>query len=196
MTPENQRQFLYDLCDNPPPATGPLPDAHTRHGLLSILAAADGVSPLADEFSELTLLAVRNQWFTAASRLPHTASSAITAARALLETTCQTILAERGEAPDTSGDLGRLYNLTRRALQIDVSAGLPQALHQLVNGLVQVVNGLAALSNQAGDRHGLPEGARISDYSMASLAVHAAGTVSLFLVRAHKSTQRATNPGR
>jgi hypothetical protein len=57
---------------------------------------------------------------------------------------------------------------------------------------VQVVNGIAGLSNQAGDRHGLPEGARISDHSMAGLAVHAAGTVSLFLVRIHSSTSRAT----
>jgi hypothetical protein len=194
MTPENQRQFLYDLCDDPPPATGPLPGEDARRGLLSILAAADGLSPLADGLSQVTLRAVRNQWFTAASRLPHSASSAITAARALLESTCQTILVEHGEAPDTSGDLGRLYNQTRKALQIEASAGVPQALHQLLSGLVQVVNGLAALSNQAGDRHGLPEGARISDHSMASLAVHAAGTVSLFLVRAHRSGRRASNP--
>jgi len=194
MTPENQRQFLYDLCDDPPPATGPLPDEEARRGLLSTLAAADGVSPLAEGLSQVTLRAVRNQWFTAASKLPHSASSAITAARALVETTCQTILVERSEAPDTSGDLGRLYNQTRRVLQIEASAGVPQALHQLLNGLVQVVNGLAALSNQAGDRHGLPEGARVSDHSMASLAVHAAGTVSLFLVQAHRSGQRARNP--
>jgi hypothetical protein len=194
MTPENQRQFLYDLCDNPPAATGPLPDADARRGLLSILAAADGVSPLADGLSQVTVRAVRNQWFTAASRLSHSASSAITAARALLESTCQTILVERSEVPDSSGDLGRLYNQTRRALQIEASAGVPQALHQLLNGLVQVVNGLAGLSNQAGDRHGLPEGARISDHSMASLAVHAAGTVSLFLVTAHRSGRRATDP--
>lgn len=193
MTPENQRQFLYDLCDDPPPATGPLPDENARRSLLSMLVAADGLSPLADGLSQVTLRAVRNQWFTAASRLPHSASSAITAARALLESTCQTILVERSETPDTSGDLGRLYNQTRRALQIEASAGVPQALHQLLSGLVQVVNGLAALSNQAGDRHGLPEGARISDHSMASLAVHAAGTVSLFLVRAHRSGRRAAN---
>jgi hypothetical protein len=108
-----------------------------------------------------------------------------------LESTCQTILIERGETPDGSGDLGRLYNQTRRSLQIEASAGVPQALHQLLSGLVQVINGLAALSNRAGDRHGLPEGARISDHSMASLAVHAAGTVSLFLVSAHRSGRRA-----
>jgi hypothetical protein len=65
----------------------------------------------------------------------------------------------------------------------------------VLNGLAQVVNGLAALSNQAGDRHGLPEGARISDHSMAGLAVHAAGTISLFLVKAHRSGWRARTPG-
>jgi hypothetical protein len=192
MTPENQRQLLYDLCDDPAPATGPLPTQETRRDLLSFLAAADGVSPLAGDLSRVSLRAVRNQWFTAASRVTHSASSAITAARALLESTCQTILVERGETPDTSGDLGRLYNQTRRALHVDASSGVPQALHQLLNGLVQVVNGLGGLSNQAGDRHGLPEGARISDHSMAGLAVHAAGTVSLFLVRTHRSSWRAT----
>lgn len=129
MTPENQRQFLYDLCDDPAPATGPLPDEATRRDLLSILAAADGVSPLAGDLSKVSIRAVRNQWFTAAPRVTHSASSAITAARALLESTCQTILVERGETPDTSGDLGRLYNQTRRALQIEASAGVPQALH-------------------------------------------------------------------
>jgi hypothetical protein len=30
MTPENQRQFLYDLCDDPPPASGPLPNQAVR----------------------------------------------------------------------------------------------------------------------------------------------------------------------
>jgi hypothetical protein len=75
MTPENQRQFLYDLCDSPPPATGPLPDETARRGLLSVLAAADGLSPLADGLSQVTLRAFRNQWFTAASRLPLSASS-------------------------------------------------------------------------------------------------------------------------
>ena len=160
MTPENQRQFLYDLCDDPSPAAGALPDEDARRDLLSILAAADGVSPLADGLSRVTLRAVRNQWLTAASRLPHSASSAITAARTLLESTCQTILVERGEAPDASGDLGRLCRQTPRALHIEASSGVSQALHQLLNGLVQVVNGLATLGNQAGDRRGLPEGAR------------------------------------
>jgi hypothetical protein len=194
MTPENQRQFLYDLCDDPPVASGPLPDKTTRKALLSMLVAADGLSPLATDLSNLSVRAVRSQWFTAASRVTRSASASITAARTLLESTCQTILIELNETPDSSGDLSRLYNQTRRALHIDASSGVPQAVHQLLNGLVQVVNGLSALSNQAGDRHGLPEGARVSDRSMAGLAVHAAGTVALFLVITYRSSRRAVQP--
>jgi hypothetical protein len=190
MTPATQRQFLYDLCDNPLPAKNPLPSEADRRTLLSILAAADGVSPLATDLSTLTVYAVRNQWFTAASRVTQSASAAITAARTLLESTCQTILVERGQSPDSSGDISRLYNQTRRILQLDPGGGLHQAVHQLLNGLTQVVNGLAALSNQAGDRHGLPGGARITDHSIASLAVHSAGTVSLFLVTVHRTMWR------
>lgn len=36
MPPDNQRQFLYDLCDDPPTATGPLPDKTVRKKLLSL----------------------------------------------------------------------------------------------------------------------------------------------------------------
>lgn len=191
MSPENQRQFLYDLCDDPPPATGPLPSADERRELLMFLAQADGVSPMGLELSSLTLRGVRNGWFTAASRLASSASSAITAARALLETTCKTILHERGEAPDSSGDLGRLYKQARQALGLEPTSGVPQSVHQILNGLTQVVGGLASLSNLAGDRHGLRGGERITNYALAGLAVHAAGVVSLFLVQVHRASARA-----
>src|SRR5574341_615120 len=45
LSSENQRQFLYDLCDVPPPAICPLPSADERRQLLALLAQADGVSP-------------------------------------------------------------------------------------------------------------------------------------------------------
>ncbi len=193
MTPENQRQFLYDLCDDPPPAIGALPDAAERLELLRALAGADGMTPIAVDLSALSMHGVRNQWFAAASRIGPSPSSAITAARALVETTCKTILTEHGETPDSSGDLGRLYNQARRTLQIQASSGSSQAVHQMLNGLCQVMDGLAALTNQGGDRHGLPAGLRITDRSVAVLAVHAAGTVSLFLVQTHRRSLRAND---
>jgi hypothetical protein len=127
MTPETQRQFLYDLCDDPPPASGTLPSPEQRLELLRALGGADGMSPLGVSLSALSTIGVRNQWFAAASRLKPSPSSAITAARALLETTCKTILSERAETPDASGDLARLYKQTGRALQIQSSSGSAQA---------------------------------------------------------------------
>lgn len=191
LTPETQRQFLYDLCDDPPAASGPLPSAAERLELLRALVGADGMSPLGVDLSALTVDGVRAQWFAAASRLQPSPSSAITAARALLESTCMTILSERGETPDASGDLGRLYKQTGRALQIQASSGSSQPVHQMLNGLTQTIDGMAALSNRGGDRHGLPAGIRITDRSVAALAVHAAGTISLFLVQTHRSSLRA-----
>jgi len=167
-----------------------LPDKEKRLDLLRVLVGSDGMSPLGVDLSAVSLHGVRTQWFTATSRLGPSPSAAITAARALVETTCKTILAECGEPPDTSGDLVRLYNQTRRALKIQASSGSSQSVHQMLNGMSQVVDGLAALSNRGGDRHGLPEGIRITDRSVAVLAVHAAGTVSLFLVQTHRRSLR------
>lgn len=192
MTPETQRQFLYDLCDDPPPANGLLPDAEERLQLLRVLAGADGMSPVGVDLSTLSMHAVRDQWFAAASRLGPSPSSAITAARAMFETTCKTVLSERGETPDSSGNLRRLYNQTRRTLGIQASSGSSQPVHQMLNGLSQVIDGLAAISNQAGDRHGLPAGLRLTDRSTATLVVHAAGSVCLFLVQTHRSSLRTS----
>lgn len=194
MTPLHQRECLYDLCDDPAPAAGALPSEQARLELLQLLAAADGVNPLASRLSSCSLRAAREQWFTAASRLNASPSSAVTAARALLESTCATILAERDETPDSSGDLGRLFGQTRKALGLVGAKGTDQAIYQVYSGLVQVVNGIAGLSNQVGDRHGLEGGLRVSDHASASLAVHAAGMVALFLVARHKLAWRTASP--
>ncbi len=60
--------------------------------------------------------------------------------------------------------------------------------------LAQIVDGLAGISNKAGDRHGLVSGTRINDISYASLAVHASGTACVFLVRAYRDVKRGPNP--
>ena len=113
LSPEQQRQFLYDLCDNPPPASYALPSETERLDLLRQLVQADGISPLGVQLSSLTLRATREEWFTAASRLPTSPASCVTAARTLLEVTCKTIVHERNKIPDRSGNLDRLYKQFR-----------------------------------------------------------------------------------
>lgn len=190
LTPHNQRQALYDLCDSPPASRHSMPDEATRRELLALLVQADGRSPIGFELSSLTLTGIRQQWMTAASRIPSSPAAAITAARTMLESTCKTILTELRESPDSSGELGKLYKQVRVKLGVDPKLGATQAVHKMVSGLTQIVDGLSGLSNSAGDRHGLSGGAQITELSFASLAVHAAGTVCVFLVRVHKDLHR------
>ncbi len=190
LAPEDQRHALYDLCDNPPKSRHPMPAREVRREFLALLAEADGRSPLGIDVSSLTLYGVRDHWFTAASRLPESPAAAITAARALLESTCNTILTELGEPPDHSGDLLALYKRVRTKLGLNPGSGAEQAVNQILSGLISCVDGIAALSNKAGDRHGLVGGAKISDLGYAGLAVHAAGTAAVFLVRAYKDVMR------
>ncbi len=193
LSPENQRFALYDLCDHPPKSKHPMPNSAARLQLLQALVQADGRSPLGVELSSLTMSGVRSQWFTAASRIPSSPAAAITAGRAMVESTCKTILNERGETPDGSGDLPRLYKQTRKSLGLDPSAGTSQSVHQIISGFVQAIDGLSSLSNAAGDRHGLASGQKVEDATFAGLAVHAAGTLCLFLARVHKHQQRGAS---
>ena len=194
LSPENQRQALYDLCDDPPESTHPMPNDNIRKELLEMLVQADGRSPLGIELSSITLTGVREQWMIAASRIQNSPAAAITAARTLFESTCSTILSELGDTPNTSGDVSRLYKQVRSKLGINPQRGASQNVHQLVNGLAQIVDGLAGISNKAGDRHGLVSGTKINDISCASLVVHASGTACVFLVRVYRDVERGPNP--
>ncbi len=193
LSPKNQRYSLYDLCDDPPIMKGPVPSENVRKELLQQLVQGDGISPLAVELSSLSLRGIRNDWFTAASRITSTPSSAITAARALLESTCKTILTELKEKPISRGNLPKLVKQTRKALGMDIVKKVEQEVTQIITGLTSIVDGFSALSNKAGDRHGLAEGAEIQDQTIASIAVHATGTLSLFLCQTYKDKQRMKN---
>lgn len=189
LTPRNQRLALYDLCDAPPEMRQPVAAAE-RLALLELLVQADGASPLGVELSQVSLRGVREDWFTASSRLPTNPPAAITAARTLLESVSMTILAERNEVADTSGDLARLVKQVRIALGIDAAKGTGQGIHVMVSGLGNIVDGLSSMSNSAGDRHGKIGGATLDELTVASLAVHAAGTLALFLVQQHHERAR------
>lgn len=192
LTPQNQRYSLHDLCCAPPAMKGAVPDEPVRLRLLKMLTQADGTSPLAVTLSRVSVAGVRDDWFVAASRLAQSPSAAVTAARTLLEATCKTVLTELGETPDASGDLKRLVKQARKALRIEKQPSAAQSVVQLCTGLTSVVDGLAGMSNQAGDRHGLAAtDDELSSSSLAGLAVHSAGTLSLFLSQAYVD-QRTT----
>jgi hypothetical protein len=194
LPPNEQYYALTDLCNNPPASKKKaytLPPSNELAKLKAALYNEGFVKPVGICISRLNHKAIRDVWLEANSRLAHNPASAITAARTLLETTCSTIISERGETPDSSGDLDRLYKQCRKCLGLEVGGHAAQAVHTILKGLTSVVSGVAGLSNAAGDRHGLPHGIRIDDPLIASTAVNSAGTICLFLVDVHMFTKLA-----
>jgi hypothetical protein len=187
--PTNEQYFaLTDLCNNPPASKTKryaIPSQQDLQNLKALLHNHLSVKPVGLSISLLNSKAIREAWLEANSRIPHSPSSAITSARTLLETTCSTILTERSQTPDASGDLSRLYKQCRQILGVDAQQSDGQALHQMLGGMTNVVNGIAGLSNMAGDRHGLPQGIKLDDPILAMTSVNAAGTICLFLVHIH-----------
>ncbi len=184
MHPRNQRLALIDLCSNPPNIKN-CPSLSTRESLLKCILQSDGATPISDEILGISISGVREQWWVASSRLPKSPSSAITAARTLVESTCKTILEECGEIPDDSGDLQKLLKQVRDSLDLKTGHNVPKSVNEILSGLISLINGLAAISNDAGDRHGNVGGIRLEDITISSLIVHAAGIAALFLAQVH-----------
>lgn len=108
-------------------------------------------------------------------------SGAITNARSLIEAVCVKIELELDptNAQGNDGDLVKLFNRVRRLLKLDPSRqDISDSLKQVLSGLSNIINGLAALRNKMSDAHGV-------DYKPsrhhAKLAVNSAKTLADFL---------------
>lgn len=183
LNPKQQYYALNDLTWNVHPSRYAYPDEPTRVRLRGDLHVFISPDPIGMRFSRVRETSFREDWVACLSRLDVDAASAITAARTLLETLLRTIISERGQQPDNTGELGRLLRQAQDCLNFDRRDN--QGAHQVLSDLTNVVQGLAALSNEAGDRHGLVQGQSIDDPGLAQLCVHAAGTVGLSFIELH-----------
>lgn len=118
-------------------------------------------------------------------------------AKALVETSCKTILKEMGQAVDENWKVHQLATYTLKAV-IRVPAGHPEPskakerLETALNGLVRVVHGLGELRNLDGEIGHGKEADRVTLGSThAEFAARAADTVIKFLVESHRNAQEA-----
>jgi hypothetical protein len=119
---------------------------------------------------------------------------AIGTAKELVETSCKTILLERGTSPDSSWDVPRLVKETRKVLSllpadIDDAAKGAKSIRQLLSNLGSLVNGLAELRNLYGTGHGKHSKAKGVHPRHARLAVGAAATLATFLLETHEARE-------
>lgn len=183
LEPKQQYYALNDLTFYEYKSRYPYPSEETRTNLREQLHTIISPNPIGLSFSRIRETSFRIDWIEANRRITIDPPGAITAARTLLETTLKTIIQERNETPDNSGDLVRLVRQAENVL--DFIPSEHQAKHQIFSGLASVLNGLTSLSNEAGDRHGTIGGIGIEDPTIAELCVNASGTIGILFIELH-----------
>jgi len=115
---------------------------------------------------------------------------AIGTAKEIIETTCRTILEERGKPADMDADVGQLVRKTREILDL-VPETIPQSsrginsISRILGSLGGVSQGLAELRNLYGTGHGKHGKSGGPSPRHARLAVGAASTLATFLFETH-----------
>lgn len=115
---------------------------------------------------------------------------AIGTAKELVETTCRTVLKERGVEADKNWEVPRLVKETAKRLRLSPDdipneALAAETVRRILSNLAAVAHGLAELRNPFGTGHGQHAGARGLKSRHARLAVGAAATLALFLYDTH-----------
>ena len=112
---------------------------------------------------------------------------AVTAACAVLESVCRSVLGELGLPLPPQLDIQGLYKAVREPLGLapgreDVAAEIAGDVRAILGGINSTVQGIGALRTHAGDAHGRERGFRRLDARIARLAIHTASGVALFII--------------
>lgn len=116
-------------------------------------------------------------------------------AKTLIESTCRTILTERGVAFDPGDDLPKLFKAATTHLPflpptVSGEAGLRRSLAQTLNGLSTAVQGVCELRNACGfASHGSGSARPLMEAVQALLAAETADAIVGFLHRVHRQDQ-------
>jgi hypothetical protein len=123
---------------------------------------------------------------------------AVTSACSTVESVCRSILIELNEPLPDKKDIKGLFNAVRKPLGLspdrsDLDPLIADDVRKILSGLATSIEGIGALRTHGGDAHGRERGYTRIDQRIASLAIHAASTVALFLIQTwqRKYPQRA-----
>jgi hypothetical protein len=101
---------------------------------------------------------------------------------------CRSILIELNEPLPDKKDIKALFNAVRKPLGLssdkpDLDPLIADDVRKILSGLATAIEGIGALRTHGGDAHGRERGYTRIDQRIASLAIHAASTVALFLIQ-------------
>jgi hypothetical protein len=108
---------------------------------------------------------------------------AVTGACSTVESVCKCLLDLMGEPYPAKQDIAGLTKEVSRHLNLSPDRpDITPDIKQILGGLANVCGGIGSLRTHGGDAHGRGKGTAKVDARIARLAVHAASTVSLFLI--------------
>jgi hypothetical protein len=153
--------------------------------LLDQLEADEGhpaARPIEAALISLDEDSVRAVWKKAMDRRISDPDGAITAARALLESTCKHVLDELQAPYPDDADPGKLWALCADRMNLSPSQHSEVVFKSILGNCQSIVNNLAAIRNKVGDAHGQGKRAVKARPRHAELAVNLAGSMAAFLV--------------
>ena len=149
----------------------------------SITGALGTPSRTLDDFIRDRDLPALDQEFTRAlANVDQSPREAISAASNILESVCKVYIAERGLEMPSKQDLKPVWTVVRKDLGFDPGAVEDQDLQVILTGLLALVDGIGALRTHASSAHGAGKKQYKLEPRHARLAVHAAHTVTLFIL--------------
>jgi hypothetical protein len=132
---------------------------------------------------------VEKDWQRALNQAKTDPEDAITATRAMVESTLKWILDETGEEYKESENLSQLYKKVANLLKLSPDQHGEETFKQILGSINGVVTGLGALRNAYGDSHGKGKVYYKPSERHAKFAINLSGTLCIYLLETYMSNQ-------
>jgi hypothetical protein len=118
---------------------------------------------------------------------------AVSAASNILESLCKVYIDEERLEQPAKQDLKPVWAIVRKHLGFDPSSIEDQDLQTILSGMIAVVEGIGALRTHASSAHGAGKKSYKIEPRHARLAIHAAHTVTLFVLETWSKRKSGTS---
>lgn len=141
---------------------------------------------LEDFIKDFNAPALEHEFTRALANVEKSPREAVSAASNILESVCKVYIAERGLELPSKQDLKPVWTVVRKDLGFDPGVVEDQDLQTILTGLLAIVDGIGALRTHASSAHGAGKTPYKLEPRHARLAIHAAHTVTLFILESWK----------
>ena len=154
---------------------------YVRGGIITNALAGPSMS-LETALKDGNLPVVEEEFRRALNAVERNPRDAVSAASNILESLCKLYIDSEGLEMPAKQDIQALWSTVRKALGFEPALVEDQDLKTILSGLISIVQGIGALRTHASSAHGLGTNPYRLEPRHARLAVHAAHTITLFIL--------------